>query len=215
MRTSDTIEDVEDLGLLIDAADSPTVLLEGTRSLPNAEREELVRLAQLLARRYPAARFRTGNASGADEAFAEGVAVVDPTRLEYVLPTAGMRRKSRVPGAYAMSLRDVPEIRGVAQWTNRATPRNERLVDRYLDDGGRSRLSAKAAYLLRDTVKVVGSTTLALPAATAGVFYANPSDPMKGGTGHTIRVCRDHGVPVVLADVWRGWLSAPAGQVVV
>ena len=206
MHEDNAIQNVEDLGQLIDAADTPTVLLEGTRSLPGVNREQLVRLAQLLAKRYPAARFRTGNASGADEAFAEGVAAVDPSRLEYVLPNAGMRKGSRVPGAYAMSLGDVPEIHDVARRTNQATPRNERLVDQYLDDGGRSRLSAKAAYLLRDTVKVIGSAELALPPATAGVFYANPAGPMKGGTGHTIRVCRDHGVPVVLTDVWRLWL---------
>ena len=167
MRASNALQNVEDLGQLTDAAGGPTALLEGTRSLPLADREQLVRLAQQLASCYPSVRFRTGNAAGADEALAEGIAAVDPTRLEYVLPNAGMRRKNRVPGAYAMSLLDVPEIRDVARRTNGATPRNERLVDRYHDDHGRSRLSAKAAYLLRDTVKVVGSARLGLPAATA------------------------------------------------
>ena len=144
MRPSNAIQNIEDLGRLIDAADRPTVLLEGTRSPPGEDREQLVRLARLLATRYPSVRFRTGNAPGADEALAEGVATVDPTRLEYVLPNAGMRQRSRVPGAYVTSLRDVPEIRDVARWTNRATPRNERLIERHLDDGGRSRPSAKA-----------------------------------------------------------------------
>lgn len=57
----------------------------------------------MAARRYPAAVFRTRNASGVDEAFAEGVARVDAARLEYVLPYAAMRRGSAHPAARRVS----------------------------------------------------------------------------------------------------------------
>ena len=43
--------------------------------------------------------------------------------------------------------------------------------------------------------------------ATVGIFYVNRADPMKGGTGHTIRVCRKLGVPVAFQDEWRHWPS--------
>lgn len=59
--------------------------------------------------------------------------------------------------------------------------------------------------LLRDTIKVVVLEG-ELPGATVGIFYADVTDPMKGGTGHTIRVCRPNGVPVILQDDWVKWL---------
>jgi len=53
-----------------------------------------------------------------------------------------------------------------------------------------SSLAAKARYFLRDTVKVIGSQDHGLAPADAGLFFVNSVDPMKGGTGHTMRVCR-------------------------
>ena len=41
--------------------------------------------------------------------------------------------------------------------------------------------------------------------ARFGLFYVNAADPMKGGTGHTIRVCRRQGVPVAFQEDWMGW----------
>lgn len=52
---------------------NPVVLLEGTRDLPDSDRPKLVALAQFLATQFPHVVFRTGNASGSDEAFAAGV----------------------------------------------------------------------------------------------------------------------------------------------
>ncbi|MFZ4396203.1 MAG: hypothetical protein ACOYOU_11325 [Kiritimatiellia bacterium] len=80
------------------------------------------------------------------------------------------------------------------------------LVDAYEVRGSKGALGAKAAYLLRDTLKVIGTPDLGLAPATVGIFYANEADPLAGGTGHTIRVCRERGVPVVLQTVWRKWV---------
>jgi len=49
----------------------PVVLVEGTRDLPDAERPRLTAFVERLASAFPLARFRTGNAEGSDEAFAE------------------------------------------------------------------------------------------------------------------------------------------------
>jgi hypothetical protein len=54
------------------------------------------------------------------------------------------------------------------------------------------KLRAKANYILRDIVKVIGAPEQGFAPATIGLFYANPDDPMIGGTGHTIRACRDN-----------------------
>ena len=34
----------------------------------------------------------------------------------------------------------------------------------------------------------------------AGLFFGDPADPEAGGTGHSIRVCRNAGVPVVFQN---------------
>lgn len=61
-------------------------LVEETRELPEKDAGKLTAFAKWMAETYPQAIFRTGNADGADMAFANGVAQVDPTRIEYVLP---------------------------------------------------------------------------------------------------------------------------------
>lgn len=64
----------------------PVILVEGVRALPEADRAIVVACGVWLARTFPHAVFRTGNADGTDTAFAEGIVQVDPTRLQYVLP---------------------------------------------------------------------------------------------------------------------------------
>ena len=87
---------------------APVVLVEGTRDLPDAQRPRLTAFAERLATAFPLLRFRTGNAEGSDEAFAEGVCRVDPKRLEYVVPHDRMRQTRRHPASYHVSLGDVP-----------------------------------------------------------------------------------------------------------
>ncbi|MBW1923520.1 MAG: hypothetical protein JRF59_08790 [Deltaproteobacteria bacterium] len=184
----------------------PVVLLEGTRNLPEGDREALVRLAQKLAARYPRARFRTGNAAGTDEAFARGVAKVDPGRLEFVLPYRTLG-KARIPReSTVFSLEDIQgeEWDEVCRQTREASPGIASLVDFYLKVGPRSR-AVKAAYLLRDALKVVGARSLGLDPASIGFFYVDAEKPLSGGTGHTVRLCRQNRVPVVDQGSWMGW----------
>jgi len=60
----------------------------------------------------------------------------------------------------------------------------------------KNRHTVKALYLLRDTLKVVGSKSLSLAPATAGIFYMDMENPLTGGTGHTISLCSQNNVPV-------------------
>jgi len=201
---------VADLAAVLANVARPVVLLEGIRALPDADRAAVVALGRLLAVELPGVVFRSGNAEGTDTAFAEGVTSVDPARMEYVMTHAGMGRKRRHPGARAVSLAEVPHVsvRAVGEFTLAASPDLKGLVDAYQTHGAKGPLGAKAAYLLRDTLKVIGAPELGLAPATVGIFYANAADPLTGGTGHTIRVCRDRGVPVLLQAVWRGWVYA-------
>lgn len=195
---------LEELDHHVAAHPEPVILLEGRRSIPVSEQVLAVRLGRFLAVRYPNARFRSGNAEGSDAAFMEGVAMVDPSRLELVLPYAGHKKKSRVAGATYTSPETLGVVReqAMAEQTIRATPANRSLIEKRGKGGA---LGAKAAYLIRDTMKVTGMTDgSAKP--VAALFWVDAADPEAGGTGHTIRVCRQEAVPVVVQAHWKTWL---------
>jgi len=184
----------------------PVILLEGTRQLPDCDKPKLVAFACQLAAAFPHARFRTGNASGSDEAFAAGISEVDPQRLEYVLPHDTMRERSRNKVSATLSLGDVSEVleESLALETVAASPKYRGLIQ------GRKKHSAlriKANYLLRDTLKISGCPDANFQPAHIGVFYVNADDAAKGGTGHTIRVCENRQVAVITQDVWMQWLA--------
>ncbi len=182
----------------------PVILVEGTRDVSAEDRPKLVAFGRWLAQVYPHATFRTGNAKGADEAFAEGVHSVDADRLEFVLPYAGHRKPKTPSPSRRVPFGDISpsaEKRTLAD-TEQASPEYASLLSKR---DKVPRLKAKADYLLRDTLKVTGADEIELNQATFGIFYVNPSDPMKGGTGHTIRVCKTLNIPVAFQDEWTKW----------
>ena len=196
----------EEFQVILSKAERPVMLLEGTRELPEEDAAKLEAVGRWLAEAYPQARFRTGNAEGSDAAFASGVAAVDPARLEYVLPYGGHRKKALATHSYQFTLTDLPKVAEAraARDTAEASPAYGSLLAKRETVPS---VGAKARYLLRDTLKVTGSPENGLPPATVGLFYVNAANPMKGGTGHTIRVCRRQGVPVAFQEDWMGWFA--------
>lgn len=203
------IQTLKDLNLVFAQAKHPVALIEGTRRLPESDISLLRQLGQLLAKRFPNVTFRSGNAEGSDTVFAEAVAAIDPARIEYVLPSAGMGRKRRYPDSPNYALEELPKVAEtrLAEYTVEATPRVERLVNAHRGIVHNRCLAAKGRYLMRDTLKVTGAKEAGIPPATAGIFYVNEADPLGGGTGHTIRVCLQHKVPVVLQHIWANWIN--------
>jgi hypothetical protein len=208
------LETPSDFEGLIAKQERPVVLGEGRRELPAGESEKIRDFARSLAVRFPSVILRTGNAPGADDSFAAGFASVDPARIEYILPTATHRRAYRNKRSRSVSLAEVGEAGRdlLAQATVSASPGVERIIG--LRDSI-PRLGAKANYLLRDTLKVSGMAELPdqppLDPPVAALFWAEPADPMAGGTGHTIRVCLDHGIPTALQAQWQSWAVTGAG----
>lgn len=182
------------------------VLLEGKREVAPKDAPRLTELGRLLASKTQHMTFRSGNAPGSDELFSQGVAEIDPRRLQVVTPYGGHRSKANQ--AYqTYSLDDIdlsaePDI----VYQSKTGGRNDKLIDRFAS-GNRDRASIKAAYLVRDTVKVVGSSTIAN--ASFGIFYDDLGDPCKGGTGHTMTVCNNNQVPYIDQSVWLPWIDAP------
>ena len=189
---------------LLADTDRPVLLLEGTRNLPDHHRQTLISMGQRLAHVSPNVTFRSGNAPGADEAFALGVAAFPGSRLELILPTPGMGRARRPNAAVCTSLHDLPtaERHLLAEASTRATPECRRLFDLFLNGPTSNPAYSKSLYLARDALKVLGSAALGLPPATAALFYIDPSHPTGGGTGHTIRLCQQHQVHVLTQEQW-------------
>lgn len=197
-----------DFRKLIESRPQPVVLLEGRREIPQEHQARMVALAAYLAREFPTAIFRSGNAEGADEAFAEGVGETDRARLQLVVSGSRTGATRSHAAAAVYSLDQVPADRSerLTSASKLASPANARLFEEGYRLNKNRQLAAKARYLLRDAMKVMGDESLGLAPATVGVFYIDPLDPMAGGTGHTIRVCRQQNIPVVTQMEWWTWL---------
>lgn len=194
-----------DFKKLVDSNPEGVVLMEGCRAIPADDADLAQELAATLAQSFPDLRFRSGNAEGTDAAFSKGVAAVDASRLQVVAPYASHRRKSRYTDARYDSPDSLSTVKEneIAYKTSAASPKNKGLISKRSGEG---RLAAKAAYLIRDTMKVTGHSE-DFPRPFCALFYVNLEDPSAGGTGHTIRVCQQEDVPCAFQDSWVAWLK--------
>jgi hypothetical protein len=190
---------------IVEACPNGVVLLEGRRNIPNEFAIRAESMGRQLASKFPTLRFRSGNATGTDEAFSAGIASLDAARLHIVAPYASHRKKYR----YAEATYDSPdtltqvEEDAVAYKTNAASPKAKGLV---ANRGKKGPLGAKAAYLIRDTLKVTGHSGN-FPKPICALFFVDLDDPLAGGTGHTLRVCQQENVPFAFQDAWTNWLT--------
>ncbi len=126
---------------------------------------------------------------------------MDAGRLQAVAPYSSHRQGLR----YGRVVYDSAELllplqeESIAYKTRSATPTHKRLIDNPKQTGPSA---AKAAYLIRDTMKVTGHSE-AFPKPICALFFVGLDDPMAGGTGHTIRVLYQEGVPVVFQNSWQ------------
>jgi hypothetical protein len=180
------------------------VLLEGKRNVAEEDKANLTLLGKLLAEKSTHILFRSGNASGADLYFSQGVAQIDSNRLQIITPYSNHRQKqSQTYNSVSMDDINMVEEPAVL-YQSKSNKKMDKLVDQYVA-GKKDRFSIKAAYIIRDTVKVIG--TKDIPPATFGIFYDDLSDPVKGGTGHTMNVCRMNEVPLIDQKTWLDWLK--------
>jgi hypothetical protein len=180
------------------------ILLEGKRKVLPEDELFLFALGEKLCREMKHARFRSGNAPGSDELFAQGVSKIDASRMEVILPYSGHRSWSNqgyaVHALDEINLAAEPEV----TYQTKINKKNSKFIDDFVG-GENNRITIKAAYLLRDTVKVTG-TKSGIPKATFAIFYDDLENPLQGGTGHTIKVCMNNGVPFINQSVWKLWI---------
>lgn len=184
--------------------ESSVVLLEGKRNVADEDKSKLYQLGKLLAEKTSAMFFRSGNAEGSDQYFSEGVAAVDYKRLQVITPYDGHRKKTNQ--AYeTYSLDDVnlanePDL----IYKSKINKKMEKLIEQYVS-GEKNRFSIKAAYIIRDTAKALG--TAEIKPATFGIFYDDLKNPLEGGTGHTMKICMQHNIPIADQKIWFKWLE--------
>lgn len=189
---------------LYDKEDS-IILLEGKRHVADADRGKLNALGRLLAEKTRNMLFRSGNADGADLLFSRGVVAVDPARLQVITPYAGHRQKyNKAYDTIALDQMDIAAESDVV-YQSRQSKQYNRLIDQYVA-GSRDRYSIKAAYIIRDTLKAIGSENV--KPATFGIFYDDLANPLSGGTGHTMKVCMQNQIPIIDQRVWMKWVEA-------
>jgi len=181
------------------------VLLEGKREVIEADKERLTEIARLLASRTKHIVFRSGNAGGADEFFAKGILEIDATRFQVITPYGG-HRGSDSADYQTISLDEInlakePDV----LYSSKQNAKAKGLIEAF-ESGLNKKLSSKASYLIRDTVKVTG-TKAGIAPATFGIFYDDLRDPKTGGTGHTMKMCDLKRVPYVDQRTWKKWLE--------
>ena len=180
------------------------VLLEGKRKVNENDKEKLISLGKLLTSKTKYILFRSGNAIGADYYFSQGVASLNPERLQSVTPYKNHRQKEN-SAYYMVSLDEInivkePEVIYQSKF-NRKT---ENLIDKFVS-GNVNRFTVKGAYIIRDTVKVIGTKNI--NPANFGIFYDDLANPMCGGTGHTMNICNHNNIPFINQSVWFRWLN--------
>lgn len=180
------------------------VLLEGKRNVKPGDEDKLIRVGKLLAENSTHITFRSGNAKGADELFTQGVCSVNPARMEVITPYTDHRKKTNHAGTtYALDKIDIVNEPQVI-YQSKANKKNSGLIEQYAS-GATNTSAQKGAYIIRDTVKVIG--TKDIPKATFGIFYIDTSEPESGGTGHTMMVCKNNGVMLITQTTWFHWLN--------
>ena len=179
------------------------ILLEGKRNVIEEDVEKLQKLANLLASRMPMANFRSGNAPGSDDLFKIGVMAVDPIRFHVIIPDSshGKRRRTGIKYYSLEEMQITNEDRAI--YESRKYKKTEKLLDRYLS-GVRDRTTHYITPIIRDAIKVVGHRNIS--PATVALFYDDLSNPENGGTGFTMKTCRENGVPMFDQRVWFQWV---------
>ncbi|HKR06472.1 MAG TPA: hypothetical protein VJY62_17695 [Bacteroidia bacterium] len=180
------------------------VLLEGKRNVDEADVNQLILLGEILTTKTKYIKFRSGNAEGSDFYFSSGVIKINAERLEVITPYSGHRKKEN--NAYKIfpldeiNLLQEPEV----VYQSKTNKKTGKFIDEFVA-GKKNHLTMKAAYIIRDTIKVTGTSTI--KPANFALFYDDLKNPKSGGTGHTMSICGMNNVDYVDQETWMKWLN--------
>ena len=180
------------------------VLLEGKRNVLDNDKEKLFKLGVLLTEKSKFIKFRSGNADGADSFFAKGVSAIDGSRMELIVPYSGHRKnENNEYSTISLDSIDLANEQDVVLQSKRNL-KTKKLIDKFVA-GDSNRVTIKAAYIIRDTIKVIGTTDI--KPANFAIFYDDLAKPKTGGTGHTMNICKANNVEFIDQRVWMEWME--------
>lgn len=192
----------------LDKYDFPgsVILLEGKRDVLEEDKHKLILFGELVVKYTRYMRFRSGNASGADELFCKKIVEHQADRLELITPYSTHRKKiydSDSITKFSIDNVDFAKDTGLI-YGSKLGNMNDKLIDSYVA-GKPNRNTIKAAYLIRDTAKVLGTSEI--KQANFAIFYDDLKNPKSGGTGHTMKVCDENGLVYIDQTIWFDWLN--------
>lgn len=180
------------------------VLFSGKRNVLKTDEKLIFDFGKMICLNTKNIVFRTGNAEGADFIFGSGVTSVNPNRLQTILPYKGHRKKYNL--SYdAINLEDInlleePEI----IYESKKNKKTEKLIEKFVS-GEKNKIIVKAAYILRDTLMVLGNQEI--PPVNFGFIYDDLLNPKEGGTGHTMHVCENKNIAFCNQSIWFDWIQ--------
>ncbi|MEO8148370.1 MAG: hypothetical protein ABI723_12060 [Bacteroidia bacterium] len=180
------------------------VLLEGKRQVDEADIDKLIQLGEVLTSKTKNIIFRSGNADGSDFYFSSGVIKINAQRLEVITPYSDHRKKNnKAYKTYPLdeiNLLQEPEV----IYQSKSNKSTGKFIDEFVA-GNKNHLTIKAAYIIRDTIKVTGTSDI--KPANFAFFYDDLKNPRTGGTGHTMNICEINKVEYVDQRTWIRWLD--------
>jgi hypothetical protein len=189
---------------IIENDSNPVILLEGKRNVLDNDKDKLIKIGKRLAEKFPSVIFRSGNADGSDNLFIQGVASVPNSKIELVVPYQGHKKQNIPETAKVINLNELDfecDTQFVMLTKNLLSKRSADAIDKYiLNNKITTQSTTKAAYLLRDTIKVTGYNDV--NKACLGLFYDDLKNPESGGTGYTMLTCRTLKIPYFKQDVY-------------
>jgi hypothetical protein len=184
---------------------NPVIVLEGSRTISTNTGEILQRMGQHLLELFPNAKFRSGNADGADDWFVRGAQnpANNGANIELMLPYAGHKKTKIPPNSNVLPLEQLSdsELDDLKHLVVQASPKYKALMN-YFDPNAKGRRIENAKYILRDALKICGNTTHGFLPASFALFYLNPYATKPGGTEHTMRVANYCKVPYQTQQGW-------------
>ena len=189
---------------IIDNKTQPVILLEGKRNVLDFDKERLFKIGKYFAENFPNAIFRSGNADGSDNLFIQGVASVIDSKIELIVPYKGHKKQNIPTTAKVVCLNELDfdcDTPFVKLTKSLLSKRSAEAIDKYIINNKiTTQSTTKAAYLLRDTIKVTGFNDV--DKACMGLFYDDLINPESGGTGYTMLTCRTLKIPYFKQDVY-------------
>lgn len=183
------------------------ILLEGKRKVADDDKEKLIELGKLIVSNTRYMTFRSGNASGADELFFKGASIFARKRVENIIPYIDFNKRINTFKFTTLEHLDLSKEVNIIE-KSKENKKMIKLIDQYLS-GNINRLTLKASFIIRDTIKVTGTEHQInnISKATFGLFYDDLENPKSGGTGHTMKVCELENVPYITQTTWFNWLD--------